>query len=127
MKEVTFYDNSTGAITRFAMLDDDMVDANCITGESWVEGYYDQETQKIENGEVVAISDDVISQREIEQAWADLRQMRDALLFATDWTQAVDAPLTEQKKSKWQTYRTALRTLPETTTDPRNPDWPEKP
>ena len=58
-----------------------------------------------------------------EDYWIVLRADRNRLLAECDWTQAVDAPLTEQKKSEWQTYRTALRTLPDTTTDPRNPDW----
>lgn len=127
MKQVTFYDTSTGEITRIATLDDDMVDANCLADEGWVEGFYDQSTQKIENGEVVSISDDVINQREIEQAWADLRQTRGLLLFETDWTQTVDAPLTDAQKQSWQEYRSALRSLPENTTDPRNPTWPTKP
>jgi len=127
MMQVTFYKTDTGEITRLAALHSDVVDANCLSGESWIEGFYDQSTQKIENGEVVSITDDVISQREIDQAWADLRQTRNFLLFETDWTQTVDAPLTDAQKQSWQEYRTALRSLPSNTTDPKNPNWPTKP
>ena len=127
MKEVTFYDTSTGAITRLAALNDDMVNVNCITGESWIEGYYDPASQKIENGEVVSISDDIINQRETEGALANLRQTRGLLLLETDWTQSPDSPLTDAKKTEWATYRQALRDLPANTTDPRNPTWPTKP
>lgn len=62
-----------------------------------------------------------------EDYWNVLRADRNRLLAECDWTQAVDAPLTDQKKTEWQTYRTALRTLPDTTTDPRTPTWPTKP
>lgn len=44
-----------------------------------------------------------------------LRFERDRLLKESDWTQmAGDNPLTEEKKIEWQTYRQALRDLPQT-------------
>ena len=46
------------------------------------------------------------------------RQDRDALLAASDWTQANDSPLSNDKKIEWATYRTALRDLPSSS------DWP---
>lgn len=34
---------------------------------------------------------------------------------------------TTAKKNAWKNYRQALRDLPETTVDPKNPVWPKKP
>ncbi len=40
------------------------------------------------------------------------REKRNALLAASDWTQANDSPLAAEKKVEWASYRTALRNLP---------------
>ncbi len=45
---------------------------------------------------------------------ATLRQKRNSLLKACDWTQNADSPLSDSKKTEWQTYRQALRDLPDT-------------
>jgi hypothetical protein len=62
-----------------------------------------------------------------EDYWIKLRQDRNDLLLETDWTQSPDSPLSDEQKQLWRTYRAALRSLPETTTDPRHPTWPAKP
>lgn len=62
-----------------------------------------------------------------ETYWNTLRADRNKLLTESDWTQAIDSPLTDAQKQAWQTYRSTLRSLPENTIDPRNPTWPEKP
>ena len=54
-----------------------------------------------------------------------LRKERDRLLFETDWTQNLDVP--ESTRTKWVSYRQALRDLPATTLDVTNPTWPTKP
>jgi hypothetical protein len=41
-----------------------------------------------------------------------VRKARDARLAACDWTQALDAPLSEQVRAAWQAYRQTLRDLP---------------
>jgi hypothetical protein len=54
-----------------------------------------------------------------------IRAKRDGLLVASDWTQFADSPLTDEKKKEWQTYRQALRDMPEKgCTDLDNPCWP---
>ena len=62
-----------------------------------------------------------------EQAWADgaddrlaaeHRNTRNELLAASDWTVLTDSPLTTAQKTKWKTYRQALRDLP------ASEDWP---
>tara|TARA_R100000742_G_C4279624_1_gene104807 strand:- start:278 stop:562 length:285 start_codon:yes stop_codon:yes gene_type:complete len=54
------------------------------------------------------------------------RNERDALLAASDWTQANDSPLANDKKIEWATYRTALRDLPSSSDWP-NVTFPEEP
>ena len=44
----------------------------------------------------------------------ELRIQRDRLLKESDWTQAVDSPLSDVKKAEWVTYRQHLRDLPAT-------------
>lgn len=60
----------------------------------------------------------------LRAAESDLRAKRDALLAASDWTQASDAPV---DASAWSAYRQQLRDLPANTPDPRNVEWPEQP
>jgi len=73
-----------------------------------------------------------------EQAWADgaddraaaaNRDKRNQLLVDSDWTQMPDSPLTDEVKTSWATYRTALRALPEHTNWPNleDADWPVSP
>ena len=40
-----------------------------------------------------------------------LRQHRNVLLSQSDWTQAVDSPLSDSKKAEWKTYRQSLRDI----------------
>jgi hypothetical protein len=58
---------------------------------------------------------------------AVVRRRRNALLAACDWTQAADSPIAATDRSAWADYRQALRTLPETITDPASIDWPVAP
>ena len=63
----------------------------------------------------------------------EVRKERDARLTACDWTILPDSPLTTEEKTAWQTYRQALRDLPdgaEPTWDGTtlgNVTWPQKP
>ena len=68
-----------------------------------------------------------IDPRSDAECLAELRRKRDSLLRASDWTQAADAPLTSTALDAWRAYRRALRDLPATTADPRNPQWPLPP
>ena len=60
-------------------------------------------------------------------AWFNLRFERNVLLGRSDWTQAVDSPLTDEQKQSWRTYRQALRDLPANTVDPSSPVFPDAP
>tara|TARA_R100001460_G_scaffold36615_2_gene70261 strand:- start:1632 stop:2027 length:396 start_codon:yes stop_codon:yes gene_type:complete len=41
-----------------------------------------------------------------------VRQRRNIMLTACDWTVGADSPLSDSKKAEWQTYRQALRDVP---------------
>lgn len=59
-----------------------------------------------------------------------MRQRRNNLLSACDWTQGTDSPLSSTKKTEWATYRQALRDVPANNTSAVNREdvtWPSKP
>jgi len=84
--------------------------------------------QKYVDGVLVDLTEEEITARQAEEKeWTDgandrlaaaHREQRNALLAASDWTQANDSPLAAEKKVEWATYRTALRDLPSSS------DWP---
>tara|TARA_R100001126_G_C4785548_1_gene129286 strand:+ start:134 stop:358 length:225 start_codon:yes stop_codon:yes gene_type:complete len=43
-----------------------------------------------------------------------LRDYRNMLLSASDWTQFNDSPLSDDKKNEWKIYRQALRDITKT-------------
>ena len=57
------------------------------------------------------------------------RETRNQLLAASDWTQGNDSPLTDEAKTSWASYRSALRSLPEHENWPSlaDDDWPSAP
>ncbi len=59
-----------------------------------------------------------------------VRQRRNIMLTACDWTQAPDSPLSDSKKAEWQTYRQALRDITTTYSSLESKDdviWPTIP
>lgn len=85
------------------------------------------------NQNLVEITDEEAAANAEEIAIADAamleisnRETRNELLAASDWTQANDSPLTTAKKTKWKTYRQALRDLPSSSDWP-NVTFPEEP
>jgi len=84
---------------------------------SQVETTFNNELQLIKESETLTT----------EQLWESLRNQRNGLLFASDYTQLSDAGLTDSKKAEWVTYRQTLRDLPANTSDPENPTWPTQP
>lgn len=65
--------------------------------------------------------------RDLDQAWSDLRDERQARLSATDWIILRNLETSEPIPQEWLDYRQALRDLTDNTADPLNPEWPEKP
>lgn len=60
-----------------------------------------------------------------------VRNIRNGKLYESDWTQANDSPLSDEKKAEWRTYRQSLRdimiNLPADLDDPENVSWPTEP
>ena len=95
---------------------------------------------KLVNGIKVELTAEEIAQRQAEeQAWlegafdramADLRQRRNTLLSASDWTQLPDTTLTNTQKQSWMQYRTELRNITDglsTVEDVNGVSFPVKP
>lgn len=87
----------------------------------------DIENYKVSNGALVMRDAQDLTQEQYELDVISFRNRRNSLLVDSDWTQAVDSPLTEAKKAEWATYRQQLRDLPANTSDPANPTWPTPP
>ena len=88
------------------------------------------------NSTVVEITDEEYAERQAEYLAAETemlnvrnRETRNQLLAESDWTQFNDSPLTDEAKTSWATYRTALRDLPDHSNWPNLEDanWPTKP
>lgn len=62
-----------------------------------------------------------------EAAANRIREDRDARLAATDWTQLLDCPLDDLDMVLWQSYRQALRDVPQQAGFPDAIEWPEEP
>ena len=77
-------------------------------------------------------SDDIESvlrqkEYENEQQWSAARKKRDELITVTDYTQAIDSPLSSEKQAQYKVYRQSLRDIPQTFGDPCDIVWPVKP
>ena len=88
-------------------------------------------TPTLTNGEWVqvwtttAASAEVVAQR-VSDKWVQVRQQRNGLLAACDWTQLSDSPLSTAAKTSWQTYRQALRDVT-LQSNPFQLTWPTAP
>ena len=128
MRSFVIY-NSDGKILRSGQVDDDtsQIQDAATEFELLVDVPENIEDYVVSAGALVLKPQSEIDAVKAETDWRILRGERNALLAATDWTQAVDAPLTDAKKAEWASYRSALRSMPDNTTDPANPTWPSKP
>ena len=64
----------------------------------------------------------------VESASEYARKTRNSLLTDCDWTQGVDSPLSDAKKTEWATYRQALRDFDYSSiTSTVGITWPTKP
>ena len=108
-------------IIRTGRCKDSDFDAQAGPGQYVIEGEADPVNNKIEDGQVVEYSPPALDPS------IELRRDRDALLKASDWSQLTDAPLTDAQKTQWQTYRQALRDLPDHVNWPNlaADDWPQ--
>ena len=103
MNSFTIYKTDTGEIIGTTTSDITIDEVSLNDGESAIEGNYSGAEYKIENNQAVARTDPITQL---------IRQTRNDLLIASDWTQVNDSPLTDAKKTEWATYRQELRDLP---------------
>lgn len=94
-----------------------------------IDGYVQNTQEYRVNLETLAVESqsDPLKQFDIQEY---MRQRRNNLLKACDWTQGVDSPLSDSKKTEWQTYRQALRDVPANNTGATDRDsitWPSEP
>ena len=87
--------------------------------------------KKTVNGYEEMTAEEIEEQSQSLLAWQNVsnRNKRNQLLSDSDWTQVPDSPLTDEVKTSWATYRTALRALPEHANWPNleDADWPVSP
>lgn len=62
-----------------------------------------------------------------KQMAADVRAKRDALLAASDYTQATDYPSTYAARTAWAEYRQQLRDVTKQAGFPAEVEWPTEP
>ena len=87
-------------------------------------------TDNIQNKKVDLDTLTVVDNYPVEDLVAWMRERRRLLLIESDWTVGADSPLSDSKKSEWQTYRQALRDIPasySSVTDRADITWPTKP
>ena len=68
-----------------------------------------------------------VEQLKAERPLKDLRAERDRRLAAVDWVAVKAFTTSTPVPEAWVTYMQALRDLPATTGDPKNPVWPAVP
>lgn len=78
-----------------------------------------------------ALAAEALAAREAAEAagdfdWSDIRGERDLRLMRCDWTQAADAPLSDEDRAAWAAYRQALRDVT-LQASPAAVVWPEAP
>ena len=78
---------------------------------------------KVVDGVCIVETQDEINEEKLEQ----IRIERNRLLLNCDWTDLPNCPLSDEKKTEWQSYRTALRDFPSSIFDLDNITWPIAP
>lgn len=103
-----------------------LADNSILKVEEWPT--IDHDTQKIEriSGSVVDNKwrNFVVREKSNNEKWDELRDKRNSLLTNSDFTQLDDCP---KDKSKWKSYRKALRDLPENYPNADDVIWPTEP
>lgn len=89
----------------------------------WV-GIADENQHRIGEDVNGAITATVVDDTPAPDLETLIRQQRNSLLAASDWTQVADAPVDQ---AAWAAYRQALRDLPANTADFSNVTWPVAP
>jgi len=124
-----FYLKATGKVLICRRMSQAKVDKRIIDNpdQGYIDGYLSNPNTHSVNIETKALEEIVVTVNYYD--W--FRQRRNLLLGDTDWTQGADSPLSDAKKTEYQTYRQTLRDLPNSVSDPLTSKdsvtWPTKP
>ena len=99
----------------FDFFKEKLVECEPYLEEPWV---YNVKVEPLSDAEVLIKQQTVLNQ---------IRNERDALLAASDWTQLPDLALTPEELGAWRTYRQKLRDMTENIIDFNAIVWPTKP
>lgn len=130
------YDNQTGQI--FGSGNADEMSVAGVSGYLIVEQQVDNTKFKVENNQLVELSAkpgfyyyyNYITNQWVfdEQSCANaVIAQRNELLYASDWTQIPNNPLTPALQQEWAVYRQALRDIPNQQGYPATVIWPTPP
>jgi hypothetical protein len=132
----TIYNQNSGQILRIVQTTN--IQEQLQDGESYIDGAIDDSAYYIENESPIAIPpkpsqysvfDFTTKQWVKDQTMAvsDVSSKRQRLLYASDWTQLSNGPLTTAQQAAWATYRQELRNIPQQSGYPFNVVWPVAP
>lgn len=132
----SIYNQTTGQILKNVQTDN--IQIQILNNENYVEGYVDDSIYYIENNVPVEIPlktneysvfDFNTKQWVLDQSLAinAINEQRKQLLYASDWTQIPNGPLTTEQQAAWATYRQELRDIPSQSGYPFNVIWPTPP
>lgn len=131
--------NQSGEILRSGSCPDSMVELQIQPGEYYIEGTLSAYTYYVDVDNKVLVpfptkpseyhifdhtTKQWVDPRTSETQWSVVREERNKLLAASDWTQLPDVPLAT--KEAWAVYRQALRDITNQP-DPFNITWPIPP
>ena len=124
----TIYNKTTGHIIISRKINDEMLATRLATytHQASLNGY----TDDIQNKKVDLDTLTVVDNVPVEDLIAWMRERSRLLLIESDWTVGADSPLSDSKKTEWQTYRQALRDIPasySSLSDKDSVTWPTKP
>lgn len=80
-----------------------------------------------DNSNQIIIADYDVAALELAYKWHTIRDERTRLLAECDWTQCADVPMNPAKRDAWNTYRQALRDIPQTFPNPSEVKYPDQP
>ncbi len=129
--QCTIY-NESGEILRLVDCPEDHVALQAQEGEFVIDGWHDMATKIIVNGVVTdkPEEEEISDEHKNMIVLTKLREYRDMALASSDWTQVADAPISDEEKAAWASYRQELRDLPNTYANETNIDsviYPEPP
>ena len=126
MKEFTAVVSHTdGLITKFQDFDtEDEAKAHVATHGGKVVADLDEDLAYWDVSSDAAKDTDQLAADILAGKWAAIRTQRDVLMAQSDWMAMPDSPAISDA---WTTYRTALRNLPASESDPDDITWPDVP